>query len=508
MLNFILPSIKLEVEKLTSSSRSRQELQDILFNFMSKQCDIYRVMIASRLCQLIQSLGSKSGVVIISDRPGTYHRFQQRCSRAQAQLPDGSFPENETGEEYEYGWNQAEINFSFNDDKLYHGFEAVGRKLCKYPTYDVLTLDGFNISDLQARQLFAGLRSQRKIKSLYMEGIKTSDVFCKEMGEFLKTDPWVQHLKIGSFRACGISTAPLSIALKTHSSLRTILIDCNGITQLDTLTWALAYQPQLEKLVLYYINFSTQRILSGLALTVAESHSLRELEINYWSFDEGVRIDPWLSSLEQTRSLEKLTITSTNPETFFRILSVVANSTISRLALRGFDLLSSMIWEKLTQLVVDGCLDSLGLLDTIVSQEGLSCLVQGLSKTRSLRTLNLKNVKGMMGESIMAEAIKILSHNKSIQSLDLESTQFDEDGVLSLLECLKHNKTLKRLNLTYCNLRENHIQLLAKVLATENNTLISLCMGEFWSIKGVALKVQEICSTRVPQLKISYYEEY
>ncbi len=110
------------------------------------------------------------------------------------------------------------------------------------------------------------------------------------------------------------------------------------------------------------------------------------------------------------------------------------------------------------------------LQDNNITSRGASIIAAALKNNRTLEILNLSNNHVFdMGARSLSETLS--SNNSILQLLDLCSNDITDLGAQHLTEMLKTNQTLIFLRLSSNKISDQGIQLLANVLARQNNSL-------------------------------------
>eukprot|EP00948_MAST-09A_sp_MAST-9A-sp1_P000350 g350.t1 len=126
-------------------------------------------------------------------------------------------------------------------------------------------------------------------------------------------------------------------------------------------------------------------------------------------------------------------------------------------------------------LKVNKTLQRLNLSSTDISYQGAEALADALKENNTLQVLNLdENSIGDQGAKALADALK---ENKTLQKLDLHENGIEDQGAKALADALKVNKALKILELNLNTIEDQGAKALADALK-ENKTLQMLDLHE------------------------------
>jgi Ran GTPase-activating protein (RanGAP) involved in mRNA processing and transport len=221
----------------------------------------------------------------------------------------------------------------------------------------------------------------------------------------------------------------IMFGLGDHTSLKTLELRIR-LTESSSqaLRSLLHYNGTLESLSLTQLKDQEKiptmvAVLAGLA----ENTGLKEVSFGTYSGETNATLaTAWTDMLQKNTSITKLNLMNANCEenTEYGICSAVAeglveNSTLETLHLPDTATLTALrgpVWQE--ALESNHCLRKLCLSESVITLEGFECLARGLS------------------------------HNTSLESIDLSYTNMTDDCVIALVDGLRTNKTLKCLDLS------------------------------------------------------------
>ena len=142
----------------------------------------------------------------------------------------------------------------------------------------------------------------------------------------------------------------------------------------------------------------------------------------------------------------------------------------------------------ITSLTKFSIIRELVLNDTDIGFEDCKALSELLASSKYIEVLDIEDIGG---NDLPPDSIQLivdgLSHNTSLEKLDMGYSNFSSENVLHLASVLRVNTRLKELNIKYCNIQSSDSIHLAKAL--EENTTTQL-QTLSWGVIQLDQKVQ------------------
>ena len=136
--------------------------------------------------------------------------------------------------------------------------------------------------------------------------------------------------------------------------------------------------------------------------------------------------------------------------------------------------------DLITSLTKFSTIRELNLEHTGIGFEDCKALSELLATSKCIKVLNIsgdEDLEGLSSESIQM-IVDGLSHNTSLEKLDMSYSIFSSENVLHLASVLRVNTRLKELDISYCHIQSSDSVHLAKAL--EENTTTQLQTLILW----------------------------
>jgi Ran GTPase-activating protein (RanGAP) involved in mRNA processing and transport len=333
---------------------------------------------------------------------------------------------------------RSEEQYSTEDEetdatKAYIVFESISRNtlLIKLTLQDIVfgydcPLEGF-LSSTRTLQEFSYIQSYstmtHPVAQAIGSGLAQNESLVKLKWDTLEDFSFVEEVLFGLSDHIGLKTFELNIGLtKSSSQALRSLLHCNG-----TLERLALKQRQWHEIIPTMVS-----VLAGLAQNTGLKEVLFETNDSFAT--NATLATAWTNMLQKNTSIEVMDFRNTEFEqdADCELCSAVAeglfaNSTLETLYLPGWsepEVFQGPVWQEM--LKSNRWLKKLCFSDSPVSRKAFQCLARGLS------------------------------HNTSLEYLDLGGTTLADPDVVALVNGLKTNKTLKYLDLSNgCGLRQS-----------------------------------------------------
>ena len=216
-----------------------------------------------------------------------------------------------------------------------------------------------------------------------------------------------------------------------------------------------------------------------------------KFELNLASFNYGTTSSLIASLFSANYPISKLDVGGNNLSGFTYTIfkSLYHNSMLIELSLQATSLTSSDM-QSLGQMLASN--NTLSVMDISCNDIGADYMTEW--RNISLHKLIMNDCK--LGASGADKIGKMLSHNKSITSINLGNNSIGDEGVEKLVEHLKCNNTIKCINLSDNSITSNGAIHLSKLLSCNDTTVNSIELRGNSSInEGVDLILQSISIT-------------
>ena len=335
------------------------------------------------------------------------------------------------------------------------------------------------------------------------------------------------------FEHCSLEVNYLAEMLSENSTVRTLILTNNGITNegLDILAKGLCTNSTLEALILseYYLGFKNESPskFTGMAEMLARNDKLEELCLN--NNPLGSAGVTWIAeALESNKGVKRLylNITDCGDEGAAALAKMLsANSNIRELSLEkngitneGLDILANGLCKNTTLETLTLSGNDLGFKNE--SSSKFTGMAEMLATNDKLKELKLDhNPLGSTGVTWIAEA---LESNKGVKHLYLQNTDCGDEGAAALAKMLGINKTLEFLylcgrftlfthnvSLLKNNIGDEGATALADVLKEHNSSLkeLHLCRNKNITDKGLKNLTETVQKNKALTLYIDCPEQ-
>lgn len=179
----------------------------------------------------------------------------------------------------------------------------------------------------------------------------------------------------------------------------------------------------------------------------SKNTALKYLRLSFHELDDVAALG-LSQGLEQTTSLVDLCLSGTRRcgrhiELLCR--GLLRNQTLTSLGMADCQFGDACIADLVTALQGHATLQSLDLSNNSCAERGLLSLREMIAQTPNLHTLDLKMQRERLDLSLLAPA---LHSNTSLKKLGLSNTSLQDDDVTCLVDALLHNTTLQDLDLS------------------------------------------------------------
>jgi hypothetical protein len=387
-------------------------------------------------------------------------------------------------------------------------------------------------SEAECIALFQALEENNSVKHVdfsmfferrnYTERSALAAAVYLESSKTLQTLDWGSSFRQASYEVREMISLVLR-ALSSNTSVTKLIINTPnvrfaGVAFQDLLTCTQTLQELQIDAYGYEAFDEAQRaaIVSGFA----NNTTLRDLEFGSW---READLAPVLTALQRHPALQKIhfsaisvgflrslsglegLVRSQNSKVKELVLEQVGprtvglrpvmqelgrNTTVINLAIRDSELSRENVQQLKTLLRQNTALQSLDLTSSALGSAGLAEIAPALYHNTSIKTLDLTG-NGLDDIESANGLRELLRRNKTITSLCISDNTFGSNAAAArgILQGVRSNTALQQLDLSYCEMGDHGISLLAKALAIRNasNLELNLQMNEITSVGVHAL---------------------
>jgi Leucine-rich repeat (LRR) protein len=291
------------------------------------------------------------------------------------------------------------------------------------------------------------------LKSLNLDSNNITDV--QSIGEGLKTNHTLTKLSLDNNNITDVKS--IAEALKTNHTLTNLSLENNNITDVQSIAEALKTNNTLETLYLHNNNITD---VKSIAEALQTNNTLEGLYLNFNNITDVQSISEALKTNKVLYSLELFDNNITDVQSIGEALQ--ENKGLEALELDNNNISDVQSIGKALQ--TNNTLEDLWLNRNNISD--VQSIGEGLKTNNTLMRLylnnnNIENVKSI------GEALKVIT---SLKYLDLSNNNITDQGGLDILDGLKENKSLEGIYLNKNNFKQETIQLMFRTIY--NNSTI------------------------------------